>query len=153
MNLKTILVAIICLSVPVLAMAEVAADLRKNIILDQKRLIVVENMLFSAEEAERFWPVYKEYQEKLFEVNMQRSGLLSYYKKNYKTLDNQQAQEIIDSMFVIVETRENLLKEFAFILETKSILPAKKIFRYLQVEQYIFAREQHEAMKDLPLLY
>ncbi|MDY0212483.1 MAG: hypothetical protein RBR06_05720, partial [Desulfuromonadaceae bacterium] len=149
----TILLVAIFLIVPFLAIAEDAADLRRNIILDQKRLVVVENMFFTAEEAEKFWPVYKEYQEKLFEINMQRSGLLSYYKKNYKTLDNQQAEEIIDSMVVILDAHHSLLKDFIFILETGSILPAKKIFRYLQVEQYIFASEQHEAMKDLPLLY
>ncbi|MDY0291485.1 MAG: hypothetical protein RBR02_04020 [Desulfuromonadaceae bacterium] len=40
------------------------------------------------------------------------------------------------------------MKEFIFILQTKAILPAKKIFRYLQVEQYIFASELHEVMKD-----
>lgn len=119
MKTKTTFLVIICLIVPTFAMAEIATDLRKKIILDQKRLIVVENMFFTTDEAEKFWPVYREYQEKLFEINVQRAGLLSYYKKNYKTLDNQQAQEIIDSMFVIVETRENLLKEFAFILETK----------------------------------
>ena len=65
MRIKTILLTLMLLVAPVLALADEALDLKKKIMFDQKRLVVMENMEFTEEEAAAFWPVYEKHQEDL----------------------------------------------------------------------------------------
>jgi hypothetical protein len=51
MRIKTILLTLMLLVAPVLALADEALDLKKKIMFDQKRLVVMENMEFTEEEA------------------------------------------------------------------------------------------------------
>ena len=59
---------IICLvmGLPMLALSDEAGELRKKIIFNQKKLVVLQNMEFTDEEKTAFWPVYQKFQEELF---------------------------------------------------------------------------------------
>lgn len=58
MHKKTIiLLTILTLFIPTLALADDATELKKKIFMDQKKLVVMENMEFTDEEAKNFWPV------------------------------------------------------------------------------------------------
>lgn len=62
-DLNMVLLAVLFLTVPVLAMADDAADLKKKkIFMDQKKLVVIENMEFMEIEAVNFRPIYEKYQ-------------------------------------------------------------------------------------------
>ena len=150
MRTRTIFVALLFTFMPLVAFAQDANDLKKQIILDQKKLNIMENVPFSDEEAESFWPIYGEYQEQLFELDVMRSRVLSYYVTNYKSLSDQQAIDIMDNMFDLVDNRQIILKKFTLDLE--EVLPVKKVFRYMQVENNIAAIEQYNVAKNLPLL-
>jgi len=152
MRLKALLLTLCLLSLPLLAMADEAADLRKQIILDQKRLHIMENLALEEQEAEKFWPAYRDFQNKLFAVELDRSELLGFYVSNYKSLSDQQATDMIDAMFLLTETRQALLKEFSLALRMDDILSARKTFRYLQIEQNIAAVEEYGLAKKIPLL-
>ena len=150
MKTRMILVALLFAFMPLAAFALDADDLKKQIILDQKKLNIMENVPFSDEEAENFWPIYGQYQEQLFELDVMRSRVLSYYVTNYKSLTDQQAIDIMDNMFDLADNRQIVLKKFTLDLE--EVLPAKKVFRYMQVENNIAAVEQYNMAKNLPLL-
>jgi hypothetical protein len=135
---------------PLVSFAQNVDDLKKQIILGQKKLNVMENVPLTDEEEENFWPIYGEYQEQLFELKVMRSRVLSYYVANYESLTDQQATNIMDNMFDLVDDRQDILKKFTLDLE--EVLPAKKVFRYLQVENNIAAVEQYNLAKNLPLL-
>jgi hypothetical protein len=49
MRIKTILLTLMLVIAPVLALADEALDLKKKILFDQKRLVVMENMEFTEE--------------------------------------------------------------------------------------------------------
>jgi hypothetical protein len=67
-TLLTILVALL----PIAAFAADADDLKKKIILDQKKLNVIENMPLTAEESEAFW-YWQPLPGHLFELDIMRS--------------------------------------------------------------------------------
>jgi hypothetical protein len=67
-------------------------------------------------------------------------------------LTDEQAKNMIDAYFTLLENRRRLLKDFAFALDVEKVLPVKKIFRYLQIQQNIDAVEQYEISKKIPLL-
>lgn len=144
--LAFLLVSLIALPV----YAQSTADLKKQIILDQKKLNVMENMPLAEGDADIFWPIYDEFQEELFELDQLRYQVLAQYAENYKTLTDEQASRIIDSMFDIADQRQSVLKRVSLAME--EVLPSKTIFRYLQVENNMAALEEYNLIKKIPLL-
>jgi hypothetical protein len=135
---------------PFAVFASNADDLKKQIILDQKRLNIMENLPLSDEEATNFWPIYSEYQEQLFNLEFKRAQVLSYYVSNYNSLSEEQAVEIMNNMFDIADSRQYIMKKMTVDLE--EVLSAKKVFRYLQVENNIAAIDQYNLVQKIPLL-
>jgi hypothetical protein len=154
MRFTPILVAITVMLFSRFAFAENVNDLKKNLVLDQRKLVVMENLTLSDEESEKFWPVFREYQENLYKLDMQNFELLSFYLKKYKeqSLTDEQATKMIDAYFTLLENRRRLDRDFAFVLDMEKILPVKKIFRYLQIQQNIDAAQQYEISQKVPLL-
>ena len=137
MRIKTILLTLMLLVAPVLALADEALDLKKKIMFDQKRLVVMENMEFTEEEAAAFWPVYEKHQEELFQINQRGAKLILAYASVYQTLTDEQAVKLVDEYYDIQDDRLTVMKKMA--VDVGKVLPGKKAFRYLQVESKLSA--------------
>ncbi len=149
MRIKTILLTILLLSVPLLAMGDDSNVLRKKIMMDQKKLIVMENIDLTEAEATAFWPVYEKHQEELFQVNQRTAELIMAYAAAYQTLTDEQALKLIDEYFTIENARIAVLKGMA--KDVSQVLPGKKAFRYMQVESKLAAIGRYELAKEIPL--
>jgi hypothetical protein len=149
MRIKTILITLMLVIVPVLAFADEAMDLKKKILFDQKRLVVMENMEFTEEEAAAFWPVYEKHQEELFQVNQRGAKLILAYASVYQTLTDEQAVKLIDEYYDVQDDRVAVMKKMA--VDVGKVLPGKKAFRYLQVEAKLTAIARFELAKEIPL--
>lgn len=149
MRIKTILLTILLLAVPFLALAEESIELRKKIMMDQKKLIVMENVEFTEAEAKNFWPIFEKQQEKLFNVNQRGAKLILAYASAYQTLTDDQAEKIIDEYYDIQDDRLAVMKKMA--ADVGSVLPGKKAFRYMQVENKLTAIARYELAKGIPL--
>lgn len=154
MRFPLMLVTITLIFSSCLAFAESPEDLKKNIVLDQRKLVVMENLPLSDEESEKFWPAFRDYQENLYNIERKNVELIYYYLDKYKenSLTDEEASSIVKAYFTLVDNRQKLIKDFSFVLELEKILPVKKIFRYLQIQQNIDALEQYEITKKIPLL-
>ncbi len=149
MRIKTILLTLMLLVAPVLALADEALELKKKIMFDQKRLVVMENMEFTEEEAAAFWPVYDKHQEELFQVNQRGAKLILAYASVYQTLTDEQAVKLVDEYYDIQDDRIAVMKKMA--VDVGKVLPGKKAFRYLQVEAKLSAIGRYELAKEIPL--
>jgi DNA-directed RNA polymerase subunit F len=149
MRIKTILLTLMLLVAPALALADEALDLRKKIMFDQKRLVVMENMEFTEEEAAAFWPVYDKHQEELFQVNQRGAKLILAYASAFQTLTDEQAVKLVDEYYDIQDDRLTVMKKMA--ADVGKVLPGKKAFRYLQVESKLSAIGRYELAKEIPL--
>lgn len=150
MRIQKILLTILIVLMSFAVFASNTDDLKKQIILDQKKLNIMENLPLSDEEAGNFWPIYNEYQKQLFDLEFKRTQLLSYYVSNYKSLSDEQAIEIMNNMFDLTDNRQYIMKKMTIDLE--EVLSAKKVFRYLQVENNIAAIDQYNLVQKIPLL-
>ena len=144
-----LLVFFMLVATPFMAIADETDALKKKIVLDQKRLVIMENMEFSENEAKGFWPLYDKYQEELFLVNQRAAKLIVAYASVYQTLADDQALKIVDEHFGIRSDRQKIMQEFAGDL--KKILSGKRVFRYLQVENKIEAIARFELARGIPL--
>ena len=125
--------------------------LREKIKAD-KKLFVAVNMSLTESEAKGFWPVYAEYQKDLEKINKRILGLLTSYEADYRknTLTNEGAKRLIDE-FVSIEQAEAKLKG-SYVPKLYMVLPAKKVARYLQVENKIRAIVKYDLAGGVPLV-
>jgi hypothetical protein len=149
MRIKTILLTILLLAVPFFALADEALDLKKKIMFDQKRLIIMENMDFTEAEAKAFWPVYEKHQEELFQVSQRGATLILAYASVYQSLTDEQATKLIDEYYDVQDDRLAVMKKMA--VDVGKVLPGKKAFRYMQVESKLTAIARYELAKGIPL--
>ena len=149
MRIKSILLTILLLAVPFAALADESMELKKKIMFDQKRLVVMENMEFTEEEAKAFWPVYEQHQDELFKINQRGAKLIIAYASVYQTMTDDQANKIIDEYYDIQDERLVVMKKMA--ADVGKVLPGKKAFRYMQVESKLNAIARFEIAKQIPL--
>ena len=125
--------------------------LREKIKAD-KKLIVAVNMGLTRAEEKGFWQVYAEYQKDLEKLNKRIGGLLRSYAKDYrnKTLTDAKAKKLLDE-FLSIEQAEAKLKG-SYVPKLSMVLPAKKVVRYLQIENKIRAIIRYDLAAGVPLV-
>jgi hypothetical protein len=152
MSTKTRIAAfMVCLllAMPMMALADEAGELRKKIIFDQKKLVVMQNMEFTEEEKTAFWPVYQKFQEELFPLNQRTVNLVLAYASVFQSLTDDQAAKIIEEYLTLQDSRQTAMRKY--FQEFMKILPAKKVFRYLQIENKMDAVGRYELSREIPL--
>jgi predicted outer membrane protein len=141
-------------SFPVIAQDRPTDDmqiLREKVRAD-KKLVVAINMDLTESEAKGFWPIYESYQKDLEGINQRLAKLIINYAQEYnaKTLSDEKAQKLTDEMLTIEAAEVSLRKSYAPKLG--KILPARKVARYLQIENKIRAIVKYELAAGVPLV-
>jgi hypothetical protein len=141
------------------ASAEVAQDkpadtmqiLRDKIKADKKLLVAV-NMELTDSEAKAFWPIYDAYQKDLQSINLRIAKNLETYADDIrgKTLSDNGARKLIAESVAIEQAEANLRSNYAQKLGP--VLPAKKVARYLQIENKIRALVKYDLATGVPLV-
>jgi len=117
-----------------------------------KKLLVAKNMELTESEAKAFWPVYEQYQKDLAAINQRIGNLIKSYAADYRadTMTDEKAKKLT-AEYVAIEKAEAGLKE-SYIPKLSKVLPAKKVARYLQVENKIRAALKYELAGEIPLV-
>jgi hypothetical protein len=117
-----------------------------------KKLLVANNMQLSESEAKAFWPVYEEYQKDLMAINQRIGKLIESYAADYRadSLTDEKAKKLIDE-FVAIEKAEAGLKE-SYVPKLSKVIPAKKVARYIQIENKIRALIKFDLAGGIPLV-
>lgn len=125
--------------------------LREKIRADKKLLVAV-NMGLTQTEAKGFWPIYEDYQTDLQEINRKIRRLLKSYAADYrnKSLTDERAR-ILTEKFLSIEQAEAKLKG-SYVPKLNMVLSAKKVARYLQIENKIRAIIKYDLAAEVPLV-
>jgi len=117
-----------------------------------KKLLVAANMELTESEAKGFWPVYDGYQKKLTEINRRIGWLIESYAADYRanTLTNEKAKKLTSELVAIGKAEAEL--QAASVPKLSKVLPAKKVARYLQIENKIRALVKYELADAVPLV-
>ncbi|HTX98445.1 MAG TPA: hypothetical protein VMG09_00355 [Bacteroidota bacterium] len=147
-----VLCVIFLFSVPVYAQdkpADTNQIVREKIQAD-KKLLVAENMELTEAEAKAFWPVYESYQKDIGKMVDRTQKLIEDYAANYKTMTDPTAKKLLDDMIAIENDRLKLKKDY--LPKFRKVLSDKKVARYYQLENKIFAVVSYEMAKVIPLV-
>jgi hypothetical protein len=89
-------------------------------------------MNLSSAEAEKFWPVYNEYQDQKNRIQGERMGLLRTFNQEGNSMNDKQISEIGDGLIETAVKETELAVTFHNKL--KAILPPVKVIRFYQAE-------------------
>ncbi len=150
-----LLAAMAMLATP--ALAQNFGDSNMEILAEKlkadKKLVVAMNMDLTEAEAKMFWPLYEAYQVQLQEVNEEINRIIGEYNNAYNKgpVPNPLAQKLIEAVLT-TEVKEMKIK-IANYRAVKSVLPAVKVARYMQIESKIRAIENFGIASVVPLVY
>lgn len=86
----------------------------------------------TSEEAEKFWPVYNDYQGQRNQVQLEKMKLNRNFNQNESSLSDNQLDEMSDKYVDLLVQETNLA--VAFHKKLKEVLPPVKVILYYQTE-------------------
>ncbi len=150
-----LLISALSISLPAFA-AQEPTQSDMQILLEKiradKKLLVAANMELTEAEAQKFWPVYDEYQAELDKLNGRVADLIQAYAAEYNknTMTDDKARKMVTELISIDQAEAAIKKMFAPKLY--KALPAIKVARYLQIENKIRAALRYELADAVPLV-
>jgi hypothetical protein len=83
-------------------------------------------------EAEKFWPVYNEYQKQKNQIQLEKISLIRDFNQNESKMSDNQLTEIGDKLVASI-TQESAIA-VTFHKKLKEVLPPAKVIRFYQAE-------------------
>jgi hypothetical protein len=93
-------------------------------------------------EAEKFWPVYNEYQTQKNQIQVEKVAIIRNFNLNETTMSDNQITELGDKLISTI-TRESTLA-VTFHKKLKDVLPPAKVIRFYQAENQYKAQLLNE---------
>lgn len=127
-------------------------ELTRAVIKAQKKQLIANNMGLTSGEKDRFWAVYREYQEKMDSVSDRRVKLITDYADSLKTggPSDENAWIMLDD-YLSYET-ERLTTRKSFVEKFRQVLPSRKATRFFQLENKLEAIINFELARQIPLV-
>jgi hypothetical protein len=107
-------------------------------------------MQFDAEDAAKFWPIYRDYDSELKKVNDLRVANILEYSRSYNALTDEKADELIKNAMAYQKQRYELLGKY--YERIKKELGAVTAARFVQVEHQLLAIIDLEIASSLPVV-
>src|SRR6266550_1223628 len=148
------LAALVAFAVPAFSQEKPANNLEiiHEKLKADKKLIVAKYMELTESEANRFWPVYEEYQKDLQRSNERLRNLLESYAADYrnKSLTDEKAKKLLEE-WIDIEQDEGKRRS-AFAPKVLQALLVKKAARYLQIENEYRILLRYDLASTVPLV-
>jgi hypothetical protein len=125
-------------------------DVTRQLVRTNRRAIVDAAMELSLEESRAFWPVYREYEVDLLEVNDRMAEVVEAYLAQGQTLSEEAAEAMLDEVLAIQWARLELSQRCARKLG-RTLTP-QRVLRFLQVEQRLDIAIRSELANQIPLV-
>src|SRR5262245_15609856 len=112
--------------------------------------VITDNMRFSADEAAKFWPLYKGYEQKRKALNDEKLALIKDYAASYDAMTDAKAKQLLTSALGIEE--KSLAAKRQFLDEMGKAFPAKTVARFWQVHNRIDLLVNLQLASVIPLM-
>jgi hypothetical protein len=137
---KTVIVLMVLLIYPVLRSSAQNSNLEK---LNAFKIgFFTKRLDLTSAEAEKFWPVYNEYQDQRNKLQLEKALIIRNFNRNESSLNDSQLTEMGDKLIDLI-TQESSL-EVEFHKKLKEIFPPAKVIRFYQVENQYKAQLLNE---------
>jgi len=125
-------------------------EVQRTALKTEKKAIVAEAMQLTEEESTVFWPLYNEYNEKMYVINTKVYDLIKRYANEYEALTDEQAIALWKESMKI--QNENSKLEGVYFKKFQKIMTGKKVVRYFQTENKIADIVNFQLATEIPLV-
>lgn len=125
-------------------------ELLRQDINTQKTAILTEAMALDAAQAEKFWPIVREYDLERARIADRRVAVIKKYAANYETMTSDMADEIMGESMKIDSDMMNLKKDYYKKISKE--LSAVEGARFVQVENFVDNLLRLQVQSELPLV-
>ncbi|MCP4044961.1 MAG: hypothetical protein GY732_03110 [Gammaproteobacteria bacterium] len=144
---------ILFLSLSTTATAQTALDeqiaLARQSAHTDRKVILMGNMTFTADESAAFWPKWKEYRAAAAANGERTLALIKDFASNYESMTDQKAAELMTDSFSI--RMQDLVIKQNFAKKISKIMPAQKVMRVIQIENKLDAAIDLQLASEIPL--
>jgi AAA+ ATPase superfamily predicted ATPase len=116
----------------------------------QKREIVAETMNLTEDEADIFWPIYKDYESRLDEINSEKLSVIKDYAENYYKLSDELAIHLANKKHELDKKRAELIWNYYSIL--KDELNPIDAAMFYQVESQLLLLIDVQIAGEIPII-
>jgi hypothetical protein len=127
---RSLLILIIALAIPVPQSSAQNQNFEK--FSTYKVGFFTKKINLTSEEAERFWPVYNDYQKQRNLIQRGKMMIMRDFNMNESSLSDNQLEEMGDKLIKYISDESALAASFH--KKVKEILPPAKVIRYYQAE-------------------
>ena len=150
--MKKVIIGIVFLFAGTALFAQTANDyleVTRGVLKTEKKAAIAEVMQLNEEVSAVFWPLYNEYNDKMYSVNTRKFNVIMDYSEHYYDMTDEKAKELWAR---VVKVEEDLLKlKKTYYKKFLKILPPIKTVRYFQAENKIKAMADAELISQVPL--
>ncbi len=125
-------------------------EVQRGVLKTEKKAVVAEAMTFTEEESTVFWPLYNEYNDKMYVLNTKVYNLIKDYAEHFETMTDEKAVELWNENMKVKAEIAKLEK--TYFKKFQKILPGKKASRYFQLESKIRTLINAEIAVEIPLM-
>lgn len=123
-------------------------EVTRGVLKTEKKAAIAEVMQLTEEESTTFWPLYNEYNDKMYIINTRLFNAIKEYSENYLKMTDEKAKELWTEA---IKVEMDLLKlEKTYFKKFIKILPGTKAVRYLQAENKIKVMVDAELAHNVP---
>lgn len=128
---------------PVTGQSDQNPDRSREVIQAHKIAFLTDWLDLTPDEAQRFWPVYNEYQDKREMVQKEMFKDYDIRDMDIDALTDEEATEIADNQIIKAQKLLDVQKEYH--IKLKEVLSSKKVLKLYQAEKEF----QHELLRKI----
>jgi hypothetical protein len=111
-SILSVLLTVLVLIPSAVRAQEALIEMLRADVRAEKVAIITETMMFTDEQAEAFWPVYRKYEAELSGITDAALANMKDYAENYDSMTDKKAKEIVKRSFKNQERRLALQKKY-----------------------------------------
>ena len=118
----------------------------------KKKVEISKRLKLTSGESELFWDIYSDYERASGKITRDSFDLIRKFSDGYKnnSISEQGATNMLASYFRIEGQKLQLKQEY--YAHFQKVMPAKKVFRFFQIDNKIDALIRCDIAKKLPLI-
>ena len=119
--------------------------------LEKRKVHVLSQvMMFTPQEATKFWPVYEAYSKELAQLGDEKLDTIQDYAAHYESLTDPKTDELANRVLDLEGKRTTLKRKY--YTKIKEALDTKTAARFLQVENQILLLLDLQIAANLPIV-
>lgn len=112
--------------------------------------LLAANLSLTQEEADRFWPLYRQYNTEKARYGDERLQIIKDYASAYPEVDEATAASLVDRS-VKNSSATNRFKQ-QYVAKFRKVLPPVKLMRFLQIESRVDNLVELQIQRSIPVV-